>query len=270
MENKKKYMSIGNIFNETFNLYFNNFIKLCIPYIIVVFPSTLIIQMVQKNTIDSLSSVDTFGIFVVTIGFTILTSLISSIAVLFIIIISSRAYNNEKESLANSLMKMLRKFFPYLLFIFIMYAAITLGTFLLVVPGVILTLGWYVATVVFVEEDLGIFKSLSRCWNLTKGYKGTLFGISILIGIIVMTILTLISVIVSKSVSGSVAFTNTISLIPDSTENIIFTFLSQIIAPITTCMVVVIYFNLKKDKESFDTEQLADSFLEEHKDNSID
>ncbi len=270
MENKKKYMTVGNIFNEAFNLYFNNFIKFCIPFVIVAFPTTLLIQMYQKNILDTLSSTDVWRTLGVTFSFSFLTSLLNSIVVLFIIIISTRAYNSEKETLSISCSKFFKKLLPYLMLVFVMYSAIGFASFLLVVPGIILALGWYVLTVIFVEEDLGIFKSFSRCWELTKGYKGTLFGISILIGLIVIAFLAILSVIVSKVVSGSIASFTTISNNPGSTENIIFSLLSQIIAPIYTCIIVVVYYNLKKEKESFDTEQLADSFLEESKDSSIE
>ncbi|MCP4181117.1 MAG: hypothetical protein GY756_25410 [bacterium] len=270
MENKKKYITVGNIFNEAFNLYFNNFTKLCMPFIIVSFPTTLLIQIYQKNIIDSFPQSDTIPILALTFVFSMLSYFIYSIVVLFIIIISARAYNGEKELLSISFNKYFKKLFPCFILVFLMYMALTIGFVLLLIPGIILALGWYVVTVVLVEEDEGIIGSFSRSWNLTKGYKGTLFVISILIGLIVIAFLAILSVIVSKLVSGSIASITTISNNPDSTENIIIYLLSQIIAPIYTCIVVVVYYNLKKEKESFETEQLADSFLDETKDSPIE
>ena len=50
-----------------------------------------------------------------------------------------------------------------------------LGFILLVIPGVILALGWSVAVPVKVVERAGVFESFSRSWELTSGYKGTIF-----------------------------------------------------------------------------------------------
>jgi hypothetical protein len=61
---------------------------------------------------------------------------------------------------------------------------IMLGTMLFCVPGLIFSAGYFVAAPAAVVERLGVHGSLSRSWQLTDGYRWSVFGLQILIGII--------------------------------------------------------------------------------------
>jgi len=52
-----------------------------------------------------------------------------------------------------------------------------LGLLLLVVPGIILFLGWSAAAPVQVQERRGVFGSMARSRDLTKGSRWALFGL---------------------------------------------------------------------------------------------
>lgn len=55
------------------------------------------------------------------------------------------------------------------------------GLVLLIVPGVVLWLGWSVAIPVLVQERLGVFGSMARSRALTKGSRWSLFGLFIVL-----------------------------------------------------------------------------------------
>ena len=63
-----------------------------------------------------------------------------------------------------------------------------IGLLLLVIPGVILWLGWSVTVPAMVEERAGVFGGLRRSWALTRGSKRRLFLLFLLIVIIVAMI----------------------------------------------------------------------------------
>lgn len=59
---------------------------------------------------------------------------------------------------------------------------VSLGLVLLLVPGIILALMLYVAVPASVMEGGGVGKALKRSKDLTDGFKGSLFGVSLAIG----------------------------------------------------------------------------------------
>ncbi len=55
--------------------------------------------------------------------------------------------------------------------------AILLGAILLLVPGVVLLLGWLPANAVLMAEEKTVFASLDRAWALTRGARWRLAGL---------------------------------------------------------------------------------------------
>ena len=58
----------------------------------------------------------------------------------------------------------------------------------LIVPGIILWLGWSMSMPVLIQERLGVFGSMSRSRALTKGNRWSLFGLFLILIIIAMVI----------------------------------------------------------------------------------
>lgn len=55
------------------------------------------------------------------------------------------------------------------------------GLVFFIVPGVILSLGWCVSVPVLVTEGRGVFASIGRSWQLTSGYKGSIFLLGLIL-----------------------------------------------------------------------------------------
>ena len=60
---------------------------------------------------------------------------------------------------------------------------ITIGFMLLVVPGIILLLMWWVFVPAIVVEGVGIFESFGRSRALTSGHRWAILGLLVLVGI---------------------------------------------------------------------------------------
>lgn len=58
---------------------------------------------------------------------------------------------------------------------------ILVGTLLIVIPGIILALGFMFIKYVAAENKLGFFDAIKYSWNITKGYKWKLLGLCLLI-----------------------------------------------------------------------------------------
>ena len=68
-----------------------------------------------------------------------------------------------------------RKIVTYFIASLIMGIVVTIGTFLLIVPGIYLGIRLQFYAAYIVEEDCGIIESLQKSWNLTQGQVMPLF-----------------------------------------------------------------------------------------------
>jgi len=63
---------------------------------------------------------------------------------------------------------------------------VVIGLVLLVVPGVVLALGWGFYTYTMVDQNLDPIESLRESWRVTNGYKTRLLIVSVAIGILAL------------------------------------------------------------------------------------
>ena len=81
----------------------------------------------------------------------------------------------------SDLFKGFRFFFPLVITTSITGLGIMLGMLLLIIPGVILSLGWFFVMYVIVDKNIGYIDAMRASWRLTNGYKAELFILSLLI-----------------------------------------------------------------------------------------
>jgi uncharacterized membrane protein len=121
-----------------------------------------------------------------------------------------------------------------------------LASIALLVPGIILWLGWSVAVPVLIQERLGVFGSMSRSRVLTKGSRWALFGLFLILIILAMVIQSVMMVIVVL-LGGIVA---------DVVAALVSTVLSMVLSVATA----VSYVELRQVKEGTSVEELAEIF----------
>jgi hypothetical protein len=155
------------------------------------------------------------------------------------------------ESLSTGFRVMLPLIALTILFIF----AVGIGFIFLVVPGVILLLMWAVAIPVLVIERLGVFASLGRSAELTKGARWKILGLFLLLIVIYLLLSAVLAVVGLKMYSpataaGGIRAANLIGSIIVST---IFNMLWGTIQP-------SLYVELRQAKEGVGVEDLQDVF----------
>ncbi len=121
------------------------------------------------------------------------------------------------------------------------------GMILLLVPGIIAALVLYVAVPCTVVERAGVIGSLRRSRELTRGYRGQLFGLALVLGIIEVLLAVPLMVVYSG---------DPMSLVSVSLQWVIGVFNTALNA---TAMALV-YFRLRVVKERFDVEGIAAVF----------
>lgn len=166
-------------------------------------------------------------------------------------------------STGEALSRALPKIWPLIACSLAFGLVVGLGFLLLIVPGVIAAAGLILAFTALTVEDLTAPGALGRSWELTKGYKGKIFGLLFVFGIILYIIMIGIGVVLGIGFAlvgrGSMeAVTPGGPLPPFFIALSVATSVLQIVAyPLLYCVLVTAYYDLRVRKEGFDLELLA-------------
>ncbi|MGX5803925.1 hypothetical protein ACWGS9_22130 [Bradyrhizobium sp. Arg314] len=96
--------------------------------------------------------------------------------------------NGKRPSFGDCIQMAIRFLLPTLAIGLLVGLGAGLGLMLLIVPGIILWLGWSMAVPVLIQERRGVFGSMSRSRALTKGSRWALFGLFLILIIIAMIV----------------------------------------------------------------------------------
>lgn len=130
-----------------------------------------------------------------------------------------------------------------------------LGYILLIVPGIILAVMWSAATGALVVEGRGIFDSLQRSRDLTRGYRWPIFGL-VVIYMVASFVIGLLIGGIGMATGGSFL---------DGSPNLAVSMATNAISNILTGVIgsagaAALYYELRSVKEGVGPEQLASVF----------
>lgn len=129
-----------------------------------------------------------------------------------------------------------------------------LGYILLIVPGLVLTVLWSVAAPAVVVEKRGVFESLQRSRDLTRGYRWPVFGLLVIYAVLTWVVggaIGGLNLALGGSFGASPNFV--VSLLTGPVVNV----LSGVVA---SAGVASLYYELRTAKEGADPEDLASVF----------
>ena len=99
------------------------------------------------------------------------------------------------------------KLLPLLGLTIVLSILISIGLVLFIIPGIILALIWFVAVPVLIIEDKGVFDSMSRSGELTKGNRWRIFGLMLVVYIGVFVVFIIAALIAAVlPILGLIAF----------------------------------------------------------------
>ncbi len=146
-------------------------------------------------------------------------------------------------------------YIPWLIVVFYYYSKdvsfVIQGLFLLLIPTIILMVGISVSINVFIMENASVIESLKRSWRLTKGRRWPIFGI--------IVFFNALNWLMTSHITNSIADHYPVAY--DMSEYL----LTSLVDPIIECIFVVVYYNLRIEKEGFNVEHLADQFTRTEK-----
>lgn len=164
-------------------------------------------------------------------------------------------FNGKTTAFGDAFNVGVQNFLPLLGLAIVASFGMMLGFILLFVPGVILAVMWSVGSPAVVVEKRGVFASLQRSRELTKGYRWQVFGL--------LVIYVILSWIIGAAIGGlSLATGGTLT---GGTPNLMVNLITEPLVSILSGVVASagvasLYYELRSAKEGVGSEELASIF----------
>lgn len=168
--------------------------------------------------------------------------------------------NGRQATLGESLASGWRHWFIMVLISIVTGVAQTVGLLLFIVPGVLMMLAWSVAIPVRVAERKGVFASMERSADLTRGRRGSLLGLFVLYSVATNIIQQIVQAIISTAVTmaaPSAAPSSLTILTPTIAAAAIMGF---VISVVSAAGLASVYFELRSIREGVSPADLASIF----------
>jgi hypothetical protein len=174
-------LSTGELLDRTFSLYrshFGLFLGIfALPYLVVL--AFQLVGLVFQSSVPKLSNI--LLTLAWSVGAGILTLVVSAISEAATVIAVSNLQLGRPASVTDSFSRVKGDVLGVVGISFLVSFAAGFGLVMIIVPGVILLIIWSLAVPVKVLEHKGVFDSMSRSMELTKGDWGRIFVIGLLI-----------------------------------------------------------------------------------------
>ena len=241
--------SIGNIFERSFAILGRNLVPLLVLGGIAAIPYLLIYYFQGDSAFIQPAAKPAFTVTTAILFFVSLLAafLLRPICQAMILFGAFQDMRGRRFPIGESFQKGLARFFPVIGMLFVEGFGILLGFILLIIPGYMLYMAWYVALPVCVVERLGPIGSLRRSAALTKGHRWKIFGI--------LFVMSIVAGIVGAVIGGVVVVSHNkmIYVVGQYLFQAIYTAFQAVVG-------VVIYHDLRAAKEGIDTERIAAVF----------
>jgi MFS family permease len=232
---------IGRVFSQASAVLSRNFLTFFVVAAVAGLPRVLLVESAGGGIGGGVGAIGKIlaGVF--------LSIVLGTLAQAILLYGAFQDMRGRPVSLADCLRIGLARFFPIIGLAICMSVGIMVGFLLLIVPGVILAVMWFISTPACVVEQLGPLASMARSSELTKGHRWKIFG---------MLLLVLIGAgIIGAIIGAALGLTGSSVLVTLGT--LVWT---GIWGAFYAIFVVVTYHDLRVAKEGTDVHQIAAVF----------
>jgi hypothetical protein len=243
--------SVGSLLRNTVALYRSNFRALALAYALPTFPVLLLQQVAQAN--------QNTGLFVAT---ALVGTVVSFFAVGALTVIISDICLGNVPRVSRAYARILKGGLWWrLLWTSILQMILwTVGLVLLLIPGIILMIRMVVcSTVVILEGDSGV-KAIKRSMSLTKGHFWRLFAVLAVLGLLTFALffIAMLPIGIGLALLASSLGESELQMV----IGILLAPLMQgVLYPMVFIAFVLLYYDLRVRKESYDVEALAEDMM---------
>jgi hypothetical protein len=244
-------LQIGSVVSRTFSIWLSNFVPFSLVGLVAYAPALAAIGLVSSS--GAMTPLAERGLDLLTNFLTILLSGAVTYGVF-------RHLSGERASLGEVLRVGISRFGAVWVTGIMYGIAVLIGTLLLVVPGIVLAVRYWLAVPAAVIEETGATASLERSSELTEGNRWLIFRVGLVLFFLMIVAMVLI---------GVVAYTLAApALDPEAAESVSTPGLVQaltliLLIPVQTLVAVapvVIYHDLKVGKEGANVTDLLKVF----------
>lgn len=238
--------SVGWVLSKSFGIWFKNFIPFVLLSAAVHIPLIVYTWFTMGQIEHSPDPAQTQLIWTwVNFAAGMVLGNITSGAIIYGVVEELRGAHS---SFGDSIGVGIRRLLPVIGVAVLVLVCISIGFLLLFVPGVIVSCMLFVAVPAAVCERPGLFGALQRSKALTTGFKGSIFGMLFLLGLM----------------GGVIGFVLRLAF-PTTLEGVkIYSFVAigvdAVLSALTAVVSAVTYATLRKDREGTDAEELARVF----------
>jgi len=230
----------GRVLSDTFAIFFANFMAFGVIVLIILSPTFVgqgwLILAAQQDP----NEFSTWSLVLMLLG--VVLSPLATAALTYGVFQQVRS---KPVSVGDCFSVGFSRMFPVLGVGILVGIIVMVGMVLCIIPGVIAATVLAAAVPAVVIERLGVFRSLSRSSELTKGFRWPAFGVIFGIGLLQMVVSIPVSLLATVS---PMAYFLAIVL-----TGVIFTGLQA-------TAWTLLYYNLRKAKETIDVEEIAAAF----------
>jgi hypothetical protein len=191
----------------------------------------------------------------VMIIYVVLTLSMTTLCTALTIELISRRYLKQPQSIGQYIQNIVPFIFPIIGLTILQSLIIGLGFLAFLIPGIYLALALSVASQALIVERQKVMAAIKRSFFLTLGKKMEIFGFGLILFLIAFASgfieKQFYAMIVQMDFSSQTRFVLIYVI-----EHLSTIFLT----PINSCVFILVYFNLRIEKEGFDLEHLVDQF----------
>lgn len=205
----KPSFDMGRVMNRSFAGLFKN-----IKPIMLIIILCLVVSSVLSAPIYFLDSTDPTELLQSPIYWTV-TSISSVFGFLFFMFIciftdhfAFAHFTNRPANFRDVTLRSLKLTIPIFFIVVLYYIASYIGMVFLIVPGVIISVGWAIIGPSYLHEETSLFGSFGRSWELTRGYKWWVWLAMIVMGIIMTVIFGIAAVLLSLTAYSGITDTD--------------------------------------------------------------
>jgi hypothetical protein len=242
-----KQLNVLEIWSEAFNLYIDNFKPLILISIIANLPLLLLRHFQPTISVaetDGAAQVEPLQVLIWLMTLLVINSLTSALLIQFL----SKRYLNAKHSVEQYINSIIPILLPIIGISVAVAVIVSIGFMALVIPGIYFTLGLSLAVEVMIIERLSIPESLTRSFLLTKGKKGEIFFYTLIFTILSLMAEKFLSFMIMAAASSQEVF---------NPQQVVLMLTQVLLTPLGACLFILIYFNIRVEKEAFSVDQLV-------------
>jgi len=235
---------VGRVLARAWTVYMRNFVAFSAVSLVLLSP-LLVIEMLWVTDVSA--DGDTDFISLVDIMYALLNVLLTQLVTATLVYGTIQEMRHQTTSTGEALTRGIQLALPVVGVALIVGILVGLASLLLIVPGIILSVMYWVAIPVAVVERPGVFASLKRSVFLTKGYRWRIFGVMALLWLILILVIIGIGLILELSEAvQTYAFVN---------------FVTTVVMTVIFAVVSAVgYHDLRLLKDGVDVETIAAVF----------